>query len=95
VFLNKNDDVHTFHDPTHTIWVQTGAPGDMEVMKRGDWMAQPKWSAVRMAAWENGVAYGRAGFGSLQFFNSTHLRFDYVQSNNEAVVDHFWIVRSS
>lgn len=88
------DSVHEFHDPEHTIWIQAGAPGDMEVMEHHHWLEQPKWTARRFAAWENNIPYARAGFGHIQIYNSTHLRFDFIQSSTENSLDHFWIKRS-
>jgi len=87
---------NVYVNPSAPVHIQSGSPGDTEIMSpRGFIHPAPAWSMKRIQSWDKlyEVPYARAGFGYLNFFNSTTLRFQFIESSDAKVLDEFWIVK--
>jgi len=72
-------------DPEATVYITNGAGGTQEGLAEG-WIDRAEWTAFRQSdSW---------GFGAVEIFNATHMRYQFKEMKMNNVLDQAWIVRN-
>jgi len=74
-----------YTNPNATIYIVSGAAGNIEGLLWGWTVPTPEFNAFG----ENDYF----GYGILQSFNNTHLRWNFYESYDDVVRDSIWIIK--
>jgi predicted MPP superfamily phosphohydrolase len=75
----------SYVNPTSTIYVTTGGPGNNEGNDPVDWDDAPDW----LAAGDQDYT-----FSLMNVYNHTHLQWRQFKASNNSISDNFWIVKT-
>ncbi|KAH8655789.1 Metallo-dependent phosphatase-like protein [Xylariales sp. PMI_506] len=82
VFVNGSLDPNGYNNPSTPMYITNGIAGHYDGMDSLDIPAKP-YQAVGIDL-NNGTAYG---WSLLHFYNSTHMKQEFVASSNNAIID--------